>query len=124
MATDPIEEHLKTRPAFYVSITGLRIRGWLSVLPFWKHAVRSKMQADRAPGLLFAQVKRIDGVEHTLTAWESRDAMKAYVSSGPHLQAMKAFRKIATGKTLGFETSRLPSWEEARKLWEERGQEY
>ncbi len=60
------------------------------------------LQAESAPGILFSGVKEINKVQHTLTAWESKDHMLAYIHSGAHLKALKAFRKIAVGKTFGY----------------------
>jgi hypothetical protein len=115
----------KPLPArFYVSITGLIPKSIWMTFQFWRHAIPSKMQADSAPGILFSEVKRIGKVQHTLTAWESKDHMKAYIHSGAHLEAMKAFRRIATGKTFGFETDRLPEWSEVHELWLKNGKEY
>ena len=60
----------------YVSITGLRPKGWLA-LGFWRHAIPCKMAADKAKGILLSMVKikSIDGVNHTLTVWETREHM-------------------------------------------------
>jgi heme-degrading monooxygenase HmoA len=69
---------------------------------FWRHAIPSKIQADSAKGILFSDVKKINKIQHTLTAWETKQDMIAYIHSGSHLQAMKAFRKIAVGKTFGY----------------------
>lgn len=109
--------------SFYVSITGLKVRSWKYIPAFWWHAVRSKIQADRAPGILFVGVKKINGVHHTLTAWQSREAMKSYIMSGSHKRAMPVFHKIATGQTFGFEASRLPDWDEVHRLWREHGKD-
>jgi hypothetical protein len=115
----------KTLPArFYVSITGLRpINFWATFL-FWLHAIPSKTQADSAPGILFSEVKRINKIQHTLTAWESKEHMKAYIHKGAHLKAIKVFRKIAVGKTFGFESDRIPDWDEVHELWLQQGKEY
>ncbi len=115
----------KSLPArFYVSITGLKPKSFWSTFLFWRYAIPSKMQAESAPGILFSGVKEINKVQHTLTAWESKDHMLAYIHSGAHLKALKAFRKIAVGKTFGFESDRLPEWEEVHQLWLEKGKEY
>lgn len=114
----------KLPPRFYVSITGLQPKSFWHYFSFWRHAIPCKMQADHAPGILFSGVKRINGVQHTLTAWVSQSHMRAYIVSGAHLKAMKAFRKIATGKTFGFEADHLPSWPEVHQLWLEHGREY
>jgi hypothetical protein len=109
---------------FYVSITGLKPKNIWATFLFWRHAIPSKMQADTAPGILFSEVKRINKIQHTLTAWESKQHMLAYIHQGAHLKAMKAFRKIAVGKTFGYESDRLPTWDEVHELWLKNGKEY
>lgn len=114
----------KTADRFYVSITGLRPKGVFGFFLFWRHAIPSKIQVDKAPGLISSAVKRINGIEHTLTVWKSKDHMKAYIYSGSHLRAIKVFRKIATGKTFGFEADRVPTWDEVHDMWKAHGIEY
>jgi hypothetical protein len=97
----------------YVSITGLTPKGLLGTQRFWVLAVPSFRQAQRAPGNLFCEVRRIQNYQCTLTAWTSRDAMLDYLRSGTHLKAMKAFKRIATGKSFGYEADSVPSWAEA-----------
>jgi hypothetical protein len=97
----------------YVSITGLTPKGLLGTLRFWMLAVPSFRQAQTAPGNLFCEVRRIQNYQCTLTAWTSRDAMLDYLRSGTHLKAMKAFKRIATGKSFGYEADSVPSWAEA-----------
>ena len=101
----------------YVSITGLRLNNPLHFLRFMRHAIPSFKQAQAADGNLFCETKTIDGVHHTLTIWESKKAMKAYVASGAHLKAMNAFQSMATGSVYSYETKSQPSWEEALKCW-------
>ena len=108
----------------YVSITGLQVKNFWKFIFFIRHAVMSKIQAERAPGILFVEVRTINGVQHTLTAWESKKHMQNYIYSGHHAKAIKVFRKIASGKTFGFETTHLPSWEEVQKLYEEKALSY
>jgi ribosomal protein L14E/L6E/L27E len=109
---------------FYVSITGLRPKNFWTTFLFWRHAIPCKIQADSARGVLFSDVKKMNKVQHTLTAWESKDHMKAYIHSGAHLKALKSFRKIAVGKTFGFDTDRIPAWDEVHELWLKNGKEY
>lgn len=116
-----IQEALSKNGSVYVSVTGLRIKGPLAFFGFWRHAIPSKMQADKAPGLLFLELKTIDRFHHTFTIWENKEAMQAYLKSGSHLKAMKVFRKIATGKVLGYEANSAPTWEDALRLWSEEG---
>jgi len=44
--------------------------------------------------------------------------------NGVHLKAMKAFHSIAIGRTYGYESDTIPSWEEAYKLLESKGKNY
>lgn len=106
----------------HVAITGLRLRRPWYALAFWGHAVASMGQAQAAEGCLSAQARTINGVQHTLSVWRDRAAMLAYVRSGAHRAAMRAFPKIAVGEVISFEAERAPSWEEARAIWEARGE--
>lgn len=108
----------------HISITGLKPKGILSYIKFWMLAIPTFRQAQTAAGNKHHSVKNIQGYQCTLTAWENKDAMLAFMRSGPHLKAMKAFHKIATGRTYGYESETIPSWEEAYKLLEEKGRWY
>lgn len=108
----------------YVSITGLKVRSLLLMPLFYRHAVPALTQARKAPGNLFADVRRIAGVQHTLTVWQDRAAMRAYLTSGAHLQAIRSFRQIGSGRTCGYEADRQPSWDEALEYWHQYGREY
>ena len=108
----------------YISITGLKPKGIISYFQFWRLAIPSFEQARKAAGNIHCEVKRIKGYQCTLTAWETREAMLNFLRSGVHLKAMKAFHKIATGRTYGFEADTIPSWAEAFVLLEEKGKVY
>jgi hypothetical protein len=105
----------------YVSITGLKLKSLVHAPAFWWHAIRSMRQAQSAPGLISAEARLIKGIHHTLTVWETEAAMRAYLISGAHLAAMKAFHGIATGRTVGFLTEAAPDWEAVHEIWEHRG---
>lgn len=105
----------------YVSITGLQLKRPWHAPVFWRHAVASMSQAQRADGCLSADARKINGVHHTLSVWESRDKMLSYLRAGAHLKAMQTFEKIATGKVLGFDTQAPPNWSDVHDLWIERG---
>ena len=47
--------------------------------------------------------------------------MMAYRKSPSHLKAMKAFPSIAVGKVHGYDASKVPTWEEALREYEEHG---
>ncbi|MDJ0626615.1 MAG: hypothetical protein QNJ44_00030 [Rhodobacter sp.] len=107
----------------YVSITGLRVRRFWHLPTFWRHAVALMAQAQRADGCLGASAKTIHGVHHTRSVWRDRDDMLAFLGKGEHLDAMKVFHRIATGKTLGFEATSIPDWDEVHRLWTTDGNE-
>jgi hypothetical protein len=108
----------------YVSITGLKVRGLLQAPLFWWHAVRSFNQARKAPGNISAAVRKIDGVQHTLTVWEDRAAMRRFLVTGAHLGAMRDFRRVGSGKTCGYESDTPPDWETALAYWRAHAREY
>jgi hypothetical protein len=108
----------------YVSITGLRLKSIVHAPRFWWHAIRSMGQANAAPGNIKAEARTINGVHHTLSVWADEAAMRAYLRSGAHLQAIKTFRAIATGRTFGFVTETPPEWHEVHDLWRAQAREY
>lgn len=108
----------------YISITGLKPKGLRGFFKFWMLAVPSFNQARTARGNLHCSVKRIQGQQCTLTAWESRELMLDFMRSGAHLKAMKAFRSMATGKTYGFEAETVPDWAEAFARLQRDGRAY
>jgi len=107
----------------YVSITGLRVRHPRHDTQFWEHAVASMLQAQSAPGNLRAEARTVDDVHHTLSVWVNREAMLAYLRSGPHLEALRLFREIVTGKVLGLLTETVPGWADVPRLWREKGRD-
>lgn len=106
----------------YVSITGLQVRHFWYLPIFWRHALRAMMQVRSAPGNMSAQARTINGVHHTLSVWKDRQSMLTYLSAGAHREAMRVFPRIATGKTVGFQTQEVPDWSQVHAIWIERGQ--
>jgi hypothetical protein len=108
----------------YISITGLKPKGLWGFLKFWTLAIPTFREAQVAKGNRYCAVKHIRGYQCTLTAWENRDFMLNFMRNGTHLTAMKSFHKIATGRTYGFESDKIPSWNEAFSLLETKGTTY
>ncbi|MBV6658044.1 MAG: hypothetical protein KI785_09790 [Devosiaceae bacterium] len=106
----------------YVSVTGLKLHSPLVWLRFSLLASKSFRQAMAAPGNLSASARQVDGVHHTLTVWQSREAMLAYLRSGPHLRAMRASNRLGAGKTCGYYADAAPSWEAALAVWRAKAQ--
>ncbi|MFM6935310.1 MAG: hypothetical protein ACKOXP_07685 [Flavobacteriales bacterium] len=108
----------------YISITGLKPKNFFSNFRFWRHAIPSFRQAQTAKGNLSLNAKRIQGYQCTVTSWESREMMLDFMRSGAHLEAMKQFHKIATGRTYGYDSEHVPTLEEAFQLLMEKGKNY
>jgi tRNA U38,U39,U40 pseudouridine synthase TruA len=107
----------------YISITGLKLNSIIHAPRFWWHAIRSMMQAKSAAGNISTATRTINGVHHTVSVWESSEAMRAYLLAGAHIKAMRIYKKIATGKVLGFEADAAPPWDEVHELWKTKGRE-
>jgi hypothetical protein len=105
----------------YVSITGLQVRRVWHIPSFWSHAMKSMVQARSAPGNISADARTISGVHHTLSVWTDKDAMLTYLTAGPHLEAMRLFPSIATGKVVGYLAPQAPDWSEVHAIWLGRG---
>jgi hypothetical protein len=108
----------------YVSVTGLRLPSIWRAPRFWRHAIPSMIQARMAPGNLLARARKVDGVQHTLSVWRTRQDMLAYMKSGAHLRAMKVARSIAPSVTCGYESETIPTWDEALAHWRAHGRTY
>jgi hypothetical protein len=106
---------------YYVSVTGLVLDSFLSYPQFLYHAVPSMMQAEAAPGNVFANARQVGSVHHTLTIWDDKMAMRRFMMSGAHVKAMKSFDSFATGTVYGYESDNIPTWEEAIQLLTEKG---
>jgi hypothetical protein len=105
----------------HISITGLKPKGIFGHFRFWILAVPTFIQAKKARGNVFSEVKKIQGFQCTLTAWESKDHMLDFLRSGSHLNAMKAFHSIATGKIYGYESDVIPEWKDAFEILQSNG---
>jgi hypothetical protein len=108
----------------HISITCLKPKGLWGFIRFWSLAIPSFGEAKSAKGNLYSAVKKINGYNCTLSAWESREMMLAFMKNGVHLKAMKSFHSIATGRTYGYESDRIPDWEEAYAMLESNGKNY
>eukprot|EP00037_Helgoeca_nana_P013476 m.124080 g.124080 ORF g.124080 m.124080 type:complete len:149 (-) comp22056_c0_seq2:278-724(-) len=80
-----------------------------------------QQQANAAPGIISTDSRRTNGTIHTMSVWENRESMRQYMRKGDHVQAMKIFDSIATGKTYGYETDEIPTVEVARELYDTKG---
>ena len=108
----------------YVSVTGLKAKGFLAAIRFWLLAVPAFKQAKSSGGVLFCEVKSVGGFHQTLTIWKTKKDMRKFVLSPIHRKAMKIFPKIATGSTIGYEANKMSGWDEALAIWRQSAVNY
>lgn len=77
----------------------------------------------RAPGNIMAETRTIEGVHHTLSAWDDRAAMLGYLRSARHARAMRRLKGYATGRVHGYQTDAVPSWSDALAGYTVHGRE-
>lgn len=108
-----------------VSVTRLRVRSWIYLPAFLIAAFRSAGQAKSAPGNL--QVKVLNDRRRafwTCTSWDSEDAMRKFMLSGPHLPAMRKLLDWCDEAALVHWTQagpELPAWTEAHARMQREG---
>lgn len=125
LAVSPeLEQRLATGRPVWISITGLRLKRFWYLPVFLRYALPSLRQAESAPGCLLAEAKRINGVFHTVTVWNSREETRAFAGSGIHKKAVKVFSRFFTGHILGYEATEVPTWPEAHRSCLDRGRIY
>ena len=111
-------------PEYYISITGFTLKSILYLPKFMAYSIPAARQAAAAEGNVFSEQRMIDGVLHTLSAWEDKASMRRYMLRGAHAKAMKITKDIANleygTKTYGYESDTIPTWDEAIRLWHEK----
>jgi hypothetical protein len=100
-----------------VSITRLRVRSWLYLPAFALYALKSARQAARADGNLATKLLRDRrNIFWTGTLWTADSAMKRFMLSGVHRQAMGKLPHWCDEAALVHwtqENAELPTWQEA-----------
>jgi len=102
----------------YVSVTGLKTKNLYASMKFWLLTIPAFRAAQKADGILLCENNSGKGYKHTLTVWETKAHMLAYVRSPKHMKAMRAFPSIASGRLLSYESDFIPTWDEALLKWE------
>jgi hypothetical protein len=108
-----------------VSITRLRLRSPLFLPAFLWRAEASRRQAIRAHGCLGADVRSERfKVFWTRTLWRDRDALVAYIATGPHRAAMPKLASWCDEAAVArweVEGEALPDWAEVERRMREDG---
>lgn len=107
----------------YVSVTGLRTKGFVAWVRFWMLAIPAFRAAQTAEGCLVCETKTLNGCHHTFTVWRDKISMMKFRASPAHLKTMKVFSQIAYGKVYGYEASGVPSWNDALEAFNEHARD-
>jgi heme-degrading monooxygenase HmoA len=109
----------------FISLTRLRVRSIRFVPLFVAHAVRSVGQARKAPGFQSgALLADRSWTFWTMTAWDSQESMRAYMTTGSHKRAMPHLLDWCDEASVADWTqseTALPSWTEADRKMREVG---
>jgi Domain of unknown function (DUF3291) len=109
----------------FISLTRLRVRSIRLVPLFLVHAIRSVKQARKAPGFQSGALLRDRSWTFwTMTAWDSQETMRAYMTTGSHKRAMPHLLDWCNEASVAHWTqleAALPSWTEADRKMREVG---
>lgn len=105
-----------------IAISALKPLSFWTMFSFWRYARASTKAAQNAQGNLYTASRKIAGYHYFLSAWANKKDMKAYAKAEPHLSAMKAYERIATGRLYVTESDEIPSWDEAVLMLEKWGE--
>ncbi len=109
----------------FVSLTRLRVRS-IRYLPFFAlDAVRTQRQVQRAAGFKTgALLPDRSWTFWTMTAWDSQESMRHYMTTGSHKKAMPKLMEWCDEASVAHweqADETLPSWEEADRRMRETG---
>ena len=109
----------------FVSLTRLRLRSFRFVPLFFAHAIRSVSQVKKAPGFLHgALLDDRSWTFWTMTAWDSQENMRQFMTTGAHKSAMPHLLHWCDEACVAHweqPEDSLPSWTEADKRMREEG---
>jgi hypothetical protein len=109
----------------FISLTRLRIRSILYLPMFAIYTVRSLRQVKKAPGFHTGPLlPDRSWTFWTITAWDERESMRQYMTTGAHKSAMPHLMHWCDEASVAHweqEQSTLPSWEEADRRMRESG---
>jgi hypothetical protein len=108
-----------------VSITRLRLRSWKFLPSFIVYAIRSRIQAAKAPGnLAHKAINEPDRVFWTATAWDAEDSVRQFMVAHPHGEAMRRLLNWCDEASVARwtqDTADLPNWQEAHRRMQAEG---
>ena len=109
----------------FVSLTRLRLRSFRFIPLFMIHAFRSVRQVKKAPGFLYgALLNDRSWTFWTMTAWDSQENMRQFMTTGSHKRVMPHLLHWCDEASVAHweqQETDLPSWMEADKRMREGG---
>lgn len=109
----------------FVSLTRLRLRSIRFVPAFAIHAIRTRQQCSRAPGFQRGSLLMDRGWTFwTLTAWDTQESMRAYMTSGDHKVAMPKLLNWCDQASVAHwhsASAELPTWQECDRRMRTEG---
>ena len=111
----------------FVSITRLRLRSWRFVPGLLWYAVRSRWQARSAPGNLVAlTLREANHTFWTCTVWQGEDAMRTFMTSGAHRNAMPHLLEWCDEASVAHwhqDNPEPPAWSEVYRRLQSEGRQ-
>jgi heme-degrading monooxygenase HmoA len=108
-----------------VSVTRLRLRSILYLLPFTFRAVASSKQALKTPGCQGVLTRKTRGLAFwTLTMWEDEKSMRSFISKSPHREVMPRLSTWCDEASVAHwtqESGAMPEWNSAAQTLLESG---
>ena len=105
-----------------IAVTGFKPRILFKKFRFLSHAIPLFQLAQKSPGNVHAEGFSHQGYYHTLTAWESREAIMGYVYSRDHQKAIDLYEVLSDGLTCHYESKEISSSKNALDYWKANGQ--
>uniref|UniRef100_A0A7S0C1U5 DUF3291 domain-containing protein n=1 Tax=Proboscia inermis TaxID=420281 RepID=A0A7S0C1U5_9STRA len=113
---------IATSGTYYVSVTSLLLKSFLMAPKFMYYTSPAFREAAVAPGNLLCTTAGYNGLQMTITVWESKDKMREYYMGGAHAAAMKQLKSISSyAKIHGYFTDEMPTDASAIEEWKVRG---
>mmetsp|Transcript_24699 Transcript_24699/g.59547 ORF Transcript_24699/g.59547 Transcript_24699/m.59547 type:complete len:141 (-) Transcript_24699:76-498(-) len=107
---------------YYVSVTGLLPKSVFSMPKFLYLASRAYQDILKAEGNVYSCMFTRDGVQHTITVWESKEAMRKFMGGKAHVNAVNSLKDVSRyAKIHGYFTDERPTATEAISEWKKDG---
>ncbi len=121
MVQRTVEVHPAAQNEYLCVATFLPVRSWTNVIPFLRMSSRVQEQLSRSRGVVRYGVKTDIPRKRfwTLSVWADKKLMREFVTTEPHLTAMKKFESWAGEGGASFaeysSTTGEIDWEEAER---------